>query len=235
MRELRAEDSILARALEFAILAGSRSAKVREAKWNEIDMASAHPRRAHEVRPAARRPAVRACRGSAGHHAARAIDRVIYAGTFSKLLFPAIRLAYLVLPERLIDPFVSALSLTARHMPIWNQVILADFIAEGHFSRHLRRMRMLYSERSKALQEAAQTYWSDFLVMPRIESGLDVAVLLKPRIDDQAAAAAAERASIELRSLSWHSQRRPRLSGFVIGFAAIDTRGSLFALHFVGS
>jgi hypothetical protein len=187
MRELRAEDSILARALEFAILAGSRSAKVREAKWNEIDMASAHPRRAHEVRPAARRPAVRACRGSAGHHAARAIDRVIYAGTFSKLLFPAIRLAYLVLPERLIDPFVSALSLTARHMPIWNQVILADFIAEGHFSRHLRRMRMLYSERSEALQEAGQTYWSDFLVMPRIESGLDVAVLLKPRIDDRAA------------------------------------------------
>jgi hypothetical protein len=133
MRELRAEDSILARALEFAILAGSRSAKVREAKWNEIDMASAHPRRAHEVRPAARRPAVRACRGSAGHHAARAIDRVIYAGTFSKLLFPAIRLAYLVLPERLIDPFVSALSLTARHMPIWNQVIWLTSSPRGTF------------------------------------------------------------------------------------------------------
>jgi hypothetical protein len=46
-------------------------------------------------------------------------------------------------------------------MPIWNQVILADFIAEGHFSRHLRRMLMLYSERSEALQEAGQTYWSD--------------------------------------------------------------------------
>jgi GntR family transcriptional regulator/MocR family aminotransferase len=152
------------------------------------------------------------------------IERVVYAGTFSKLLFPAIRLAYLVLPERLIDPFVSALSLTARHMPIWNQVILTDFIAEGHFSRHLRRMRMLYSERSEALQEAAQTYWSDFLVMPRIESGLDVAVLLRPKIDDRAAAAAAKRASIEVRSLSWHSQRRPRLSGFVIGFAAVDTR-----------
>ena len=109
-------------------------------------------------------------------------------------------------------------------MPIWNQVILTDFIAEGHFSRHLRRMRMLYSERSEALQEAAQTYWSDFLVMPRIESGLDVAVLLRPKIDDRAAAAAAKRASIEVRSLSWHSQRRPRLSGFVIGFAAVDTR-----------
>jgi hypothetical protein len=126
------------------------------------------------------------------------IDRVVYAGTFSKLLFPAIRLAYLVLPERLIDPFVAALSLTTRHMPIWNQVILSDFIAEGHFSRHLRRMRLLYSERSQALQQAAAIHWSDFLVMPRIESGLDTAVLLRPRIDDRAAAAAA-RANIELR------------------------------------
>jgi GntR family transcriptional regulator/MocR family aminotransferase len=152
------------------------------------------------------------------------IDRVVYAGTFSKLLFPAIRLAYLVLPERLIDPFVAALSLTTRHMPIWNQVILSDFIAEGHFSRHLRRMRLLYSERSQALQQAAAIHWSDFLVMPRIESGLDTAVLLRPRIDDRAAAAAAARANIELRPLWGHSQRRPRLRGFVVGFAAVDPR-----------
>jgi GntR family transcriptional regulator / MocR family aminotransferase len=152
------------------------------------------------------------------------IDRVVYAGTFSKLLFPAIRLAYLVLPVRLIDPFIAALSLTTRHMPTWNQAILSDFIAEGHFSRHLRRMRILYSERAEALQEAARTYWSDFLVMSRIESGLDTAVLLRPRIDDRAAAAAAARANIELRPLSGHSQRRPRLRGFVVGFAAVDPR-----------
>jgi GntR family transcriptional regulator/MocR family aminotransferase len=152
------------------------------------------------------------------------IDRVVYAGTFSKLLFPAIRLAYLVLPERLIDPFVAALSLTTRHLPIWSQVILSDFIAEGHFSRHLRRMRLLYSERSEALQQAAEIHWSDFLVMPRIESGLDTAVLLRPRIDDRAAAAAAARANIELRPLWGHSQRRPRLRGFVVGFAAVDLR-----------
>jgi len=150
------------------------------------------------------------------------IDRVVYAGTFSKLLFPAIRLAYLVLPERLVDPFVAALSLTARHMPICNQVILSDFIAEGHFSRHLRRMRLLYSERAQALQQAAAIHWGDLLVMPRIESGLDTAVLLRPRIDDRAAAGAAARANIELRPLWGHSQRHPRLRGFVVGFAAVD-------------
>jgi DNA-binding transcriptional MocR family regulator len=63
--------------------------------------------------------------------------------------------------------------------------------------------------------------------MSRIESGLDTAVLLRPRIDDRAAAAAAARANIELRPLSGHSQRRPRLRGFVVGFAAVDS-GSIF-------
>jgi GntR family transcriptional regulator/MocR family aminotransferase len=150
------------------------------------------------------------------------IDRVVYAGTFSKLLFPAIRLAYLVLPGRMIRPFVTALSLATRHMPIWNQVILTDFIAEGHFSRHIRRMRTLYAERSEALQEAAQRYWSDLLKMPGIECGLDIAAALTPEIDDRAAAAAAAKADIEVRPLSDHSRRRGRLNGFVVGFAAVD-------------
>jgi GntR family transcriptional regulator / MocR family aminotransferase len=152
------------------------------------------------------------------------IDRVVYAGTFSKLLFPAIRLAYLVLPERLIHPCVTALSLTTRHMPIWNQVILTDFIAEGHFSRHLRRMRTLYAERAEALQEAARTYWRDLLETPGIECGLDIAAALTPEIDDRAAAAAAAKADIELRPLSDHSRRPGRVNGFVVGFAPVDAR-----------
>jgi GntR family transcriptional regulator/MocR family aminotransferase len=150
------------------------------------------------------------------------IDRVVYGGTFSKLLFPAIRLAYLVLPDRMIHPFVAALSLATRYMPIWNQAILTDFIVEGHFSRHIRRMRTLYAERAEALQEAAQRYWSDFLKMPEIECGLDIAAALTPEIDDRAAAAAAAKADIELRPLSDHSRRRGRLNGFVVGFAAVD-------------
>ena len=96
--------------------------------------------------------------------------------------------------------------------------------ARATMDGNLRRMRLLYSERSEALQQAAEIHWSDFLVMSRIESGLDTAVLLRPRIDDRAAAAAAARANIELRPLSGHSQRRPRLRGFVVGFAAVDSR-----------
>jgi GntR family transcriptional regulator/MocR family aminotransferase len=83
-------------------------------------------------------------------------------------------------------------------------------------------MRTIYAERAEALQEAAQRYWSDFLKMPEIECGLDIAAALTPEIDDRAAAAAAAKADIELRPLSDHSRRRGRLNGFVVGFAAVD-------------
>src|SRR5262249_4833452 len=84
------------------------------------------------------------------------------------------------------------------------------------------RMRTLYAERSEALQEAAQRYWSDLLKMPGIECGLDIAAALTPEINDRAAAAAAAKADIEVRPLSDHSRRRGRLNGFVVGFAAVD-------------
>src|SRR5215510_2142795 len=66
-------------------------------------------------------------------------ERVIYAGSFSKMLFPALRIAYMVLPADVVDAFAAARSVTARYAPLWDQMILADFIAEGHYARHLRR------------------------------------------------------------------------------------------------
>src|SRR5215211_5883732 len=81
--------------------------------------------------------------------------RVIYLGTFSKVLFPALRLGYLVVPPDLVDAFVNARALLDRHSPILEQVVLADFIAEGHFLRHIRRMRALYAERQAVLLAAA--------------------------------------------------------------------------------
>ena len=80
---------------------------------------------------------------------------VIYIGTFSKVLFPALRLGYLILPAPLVDAFRKVRSLIDTHVPILEQVVLTDFILEGHLSRHLRRMRSLYAERRAALLEAA--------------------------------------------------------------------------------
>jgi GntR family transcriptional regulator/MocR family aminotransferase len=81
-------------------------------------------------------------------------DRVIYVGTFSKVLFPALRLGYLILPPQLYEPFLAVRRFVDIHPPFLEQAVLADFIAEGHYSRHLRRMRTLYAARRAALLAA---------------------------------------------------------------------------------
>jgi GntR family transcriptional regulator/MocR family aminotransferase len=83
-------------------------------------------------------------------------DRVIYIGTFSKVLFPSIRIGYMILPPLLVDPFLKVRRLIDIHSPMLEQAVLADFMIEGHFIRHLRRMRTLYAERRSALLEAAR-------------------------------------------------------------------------------
>jgi len=78
--------------------------------------------------------------------ALQGLDRagvVIFAGTFNEVLFPALRLAYLVVPPAMVDRFAAAQSLSMRHAPLLDQAVLCDFITEGHFARHIRRMREL--------------------------------------------------------------------------------------------
>ncbi|QCI63140.1 PLP-dependent aminotransferase family protein [Phreatobacter stygius] len=148
-------------------------------------------------------------------------DKVIYAGTFSKLMFPGLRLAFVVLPDRLREPFAAALSLTARHAPLMTQVVLADFITEGHFGRHVRRMRVIYGERAEALNAAARDYWTGLVAVPPIEAGLDIAARLLRHGDDVAITRRAAAAGIETRPLSvWRQDRKgPATPGLILGFA----------------
>jgi len=147
---------------------------------------------------------------------------VIYCGTFSKLLFPALRIAYAVLPERLVDPFVAALSLTSRHVPLDQQATLHAFIAEGHAGRHMRRMRELYGERAEALREAAARHWKGMLTVPPIVAGLDAPAFLPEGVDDALAARLAAEAGIETRALSSYAIERKAPAGLVLGFAGVD-------------
>src|SRR5919199_1055258 len=82
--------------------------------------------------------------------------RVVYIGTFSKFLFPSLRLGYIVAPPVLVDAFLAARAMAGRHSPSVEQAILTDFIEEGHFGRHIRRMRTLYAERQAFLIEALE-------------------------------------------------------------------------------
>src|SRR3954452_2998457 len=92
-----------------------------------------------------------------------AAGRVIYTGTFSKVLFPALRLGYVVVPEALIEPFRAAHALADRHNPSVDQAVLAAFLAEGHFTRHLRRIRAAYGERQQLMLEQLSDRLPDVL------------------------------------------------------------------------
>jgi GntR family transcriptional regulator/MocR family aminotransferase len=149
-------------------------------------------------------------------------DRVAYVGAFSKMLFPALRIAFVVLPETLVDPFAGALSLTCRYQPLGPQAVLADFIAEGHFGRHLRRMRLHYAARAEALQDAVKRRLDGVLALSPIAMGLDAPAFLARGVDAAALARRAARAGVEVRPLSDYAVDSPAPAGLQLGFAAVS-------------
>jgi len=145
---------------------------------------------------------------------------VLYAGTFGKTVFPSLRLGYLVVPTDLVSVFQSAKAVTNRHAPLLDQVVLCDFISEGHWGRHLRRMREVYSERLSVLLESARQKLDGLLEVSNIEAGLQTVGWLDAGIDDKAAAKAAAARQVEVFPLSRYDCGKPKRKGLQLGFAA---------------
>ena len=152
---------------------------------------------------------------------------VIYVGTLSKVLFPGLRLGYMVLPEALVQPLVQAKAIIDKHTAIVPQMVLADFIAEGHFSRHIKRTRKLYGERQAALLHALDTTLADELRCGASDGGLDLAVHFRQGRDEQAIVQRGLAAGLELRALS-HYVTAPEETktglfapGLLLGFASV--------------
>jgi GntR family transcriptional regulator/MocR family aminotransferase len=145
--------------------------------------------------------------------------RVIYVGTFSKLLFPSLRLAYMVIPDNLVDSFAAAISMSLRFTSSLPQVVLHEFMNEGHFGRHIRRMRMLYAERAEALRYAADSYWKGLLELPNIIGGLYSPAFLPDHADDIAIANLAEKSGIETMAISHFKKQQSTRPGLVLGYA----------------
>lgn len=148
--------------------------------------------------------------------------RVIYMGTFSKVLLPTLRLGYIVVPPNLVDAFTHARALDNYQSPVMTQAVVADFILEGHFSHHIRRMRTLYAERQAALIEAANARLRGLLDVRPAETGLSVMGWLPSGTDDDAVADVALAAGVHTRSLTFESITPLPYSGLLLGYAGVD-------------
>lgn len=151
-----------------------------------------------------------------------AAARVLYVGTFNKTMFPALRLGYLVVPESLIEAFVSMRRIGAQHAPTIEQSILTDFISEGHYERHLRRTRAICRERRDCLIAAANRELPDVLEFAQVETGLHTVGWLSSSMDDVAIASAAAREGVEASPISrFYAGPCPR-GGLVLGYAGFS-------------
>jgi GntR family transcriptional regulator/MocR family aminotransferase len=147
---------------------------------------------------------------------------VLFAGSFSKVMFPSLRLGYLVIPTDLVPYFAATISITSRHPPLIDQAVLCDFITEGHFGRHLRRMREVYARRLSVLQDAARQSLQGLLEISTVEAGLQTAGWLGGGIDEESAAKAAAARNVEVIPLSRYSRGPMARGGLQLGFAAVD-------------
>ena len=150
-------------------------------------------------------------------------DRVIYLGTFAKLLFPALRLGFMVLPEFLLPDISTVLSITGQFAPLLLQAALADFIDEGHMSVHLKRMRRIYAARRQAFRVHAQRELGEWMRLRPSDAGIQFVGELRSGLNDVAIATAARRRGLNISPLSMHFRHTQHpLSGLVLGYATID-------------
>ncbi len=150
--------------------------------------------------------------------------QVLFAGSLNKVLFPALRLGYLVVPADLLERFAAARSLTSRHLPLLEQAVVCELITEGHFGRHLRRMRQLYAERLSVLMECARRQLAGKLEISPVAAGLETIGWLAEGLAGDAVAAAARARNVEVIALRRFYRGPMARDGLQLGFAGVNER-----------
>jgi GntR family transcriptional regulator/MocR family aminotransferase len=151
-------------------------------------------------------------------------DRVVYVGTFSKVLFPALRIGYLVVPQSLLEPLAAARLLTDYHTPTFDQMVVADFLAGGHFDRHLRRSRERNRARRACLVAALDEHFGTAVEVAGARAGVHVVAWFRD-VRPGALAGVLERALLEglgIYSVAPYHVRPPARAGLLLGYASLD-------------
>ena len=148
-------------------------------------------------------------------------DSVLYSGTFSKVLFPGLRIGYLVLPKSLVSLFDRAKWLSDRHLPILEQQVLADFITEGHLERHIRKMRELYDRRRQVLVKAIKINFGEKVTILGEKAGIHLMVQLHTHISDEEIIQRAAKVDIGIMSAAPQYLIPHRTGEFIFGYGEL--------------
>jgi GntR family transcriptional regulator/MocR family aminotransferase len=148
--------------------------------------------------------------------------QVIYVGTFSKSLFPALRLGYMLVPDSLVDTFQTIMFSYLQGVPSHTQSMVAEFIDEGHFSSHVRRMRLIYEERHEALIRVAQQRLSGLLEVETTRSGLHTIAHLPRHLSEIEISKAAELLNITASPLGRYALAPLKSQALVLGFGGVN-------------
>jgi GntR family transcriptional regulator/MocR family aminotransferase len=147
--------------------------------------------------------------------------RVIYIGTFSRTIFSALRIGYLIVPKSLVSAFTSAKWLCDRHTATLEQETLAEFIDSGMYERHLRRLRRRNAIHRKALLDAIRDHMGDRVTVTGDGAGAHIVIWPRKRISERSIIEAAAARGVGIYGISRYFSARPSRTGFILGYSRL--------------
>jgi GntR family transcriptional regulator / MocR family aminotransferase len=148
--------------------------------------------------------------------------RVIYVGTFSKTIFPSLRIGCAVVPPDLVGIFTAARALNDTHSSLIDQAVLTEFIGDGHFVRHVRRMRRLYEERQQILIAECEKNLAGLLDVKKADAGMHLVGWLPEGVSDKAISAKATQQNLKLAPISAYCAKKLPRGGLILGYTAFE-------------